>query len=246
MPKHMLIFTYYSIAYVLMAGAKDSNGCGVYLTSSKPTAKHGVPRPAMLGNTNHHGYDTFTHHITSVHMDYIAQTPKIGRKVYSHPSSVINGAVILGDDVSVWPQVVIRGDVHHISVGAGTNVQDHSVLHVTHAGPNNPHGHPLVIGANITIGHRVILHGCTLEDDCFIGMGSIVMDGATVESGAYLGAGCLVPPGKTLSSGWLYLGQPAKAMRKLTDDEKAFISYSAQHYRQLKDQYLSHTHQTAP
>ena len=205
--------------------------------------------PPMLGNTSHHGYDMFISHrlnIENIDMDYLAQTPKVGSKVYLHSSCVINGAVSLDDHVSVWPQVVIRGDVHHISVGAGTNVQDHSVLHVTHAGPNNPDGHPLVIGANITIGHRVILHGCTLEDNCFIGMGSIVMDGATVESGAYLGAGCLVPPSKTLKSGWLYLGQPAKAIRKLTPDEKAFINYSAQHYRQLKDQYLSHSNQTSP
>lgn len=172
-------------------------------------------------------------------MKYIVEKPNIGSNVYLHPSSVINGAVTLGDDVSVWPLVVIRGDVHHISVGAGTNIQDHSVLHTTHAGPHNPNGYPLTVGANITIGHRVILHGCTLEDACFVGMGSIIMDGVTVQSGAYLGAGCLVPPGKTLESGWLYMGQPAKAIRKLTADEAAFIHYSATNYQKLKDQYLS-------
>lgn len=172
-------------------------------------------------------------------MEHLYQQPSLGERVYQHPSSTVIGDVHIADDVSIWPHVVMRGDVHRIEVGAGTNIQDHSILHVTHASNLNPDGFPCVVGEGITIGHRVTLHGCICESHCFIGMHCLVMDGAVIETGAYLGAGCLVPPGKQLAGGYLYLGQPAKAIRPLTSEEKAFIAYSAEHYQRLKNAYLA-------
>jgi carbonic anhydrase/acetyltransferase-like protein (isoleucine patch superfamily) len=132
---------------------------------------------------------------------------------------------------------VLRGDVNSISIGAGTNIQDASVLHVTHGGEHAPGGHALSVGDHVTVGHRVVLHGCRVGDHCLIGIGAIVMDGAVVEDYVILGAGGLVPPGRTLESGFLYVGSPAKRVRPLTEQEKGFLRYSAQHYRLLKDAY---------
>jgi carbonic anhydrase/acetyltransferase-like protein (isoleucine patch superfamily) len=134
---------------------------------------------------------------------------------------------------------VVRGDVNQISIGARTNIQDGSVLHVNHAGEYNPQGNPLVIGHDVTIGHRVVLHGCTIEDECLIGINSVVMDGAIIREQVLVGANSLVPPGKELASGYLYVGSPVKQIRALTATEKAFFKYSAQHYVALKDNYLS-------
>jgi carbonic anhydrase/acetyltransferase-like protein (isoleucine patch superfamily) len=178
--------------------------------------------------------------------DHIAQQPSVGRAVFVHPKAEVIADVHCGDDVSIWPFAVVRGDVHHIHIGARSNIQDHSVLHTTHDGPHNPGGHPLTIGSDVTIGHRVTLHGCTLENQCFIGMGSTILDGACIASGAYLGANCLVGPGKHLAGGYLYLGQPAKAVRPLTADEQAFILYSAQSYVHLKNKYLNQLPHTLP
>lgn len=166
-------------------------------------------------------------------------TPKLGDNVFIDASAVVIGEVTLGDDVSVWPTTVIRGDVHYISIGARTSVQDGSVLHVTHRGPSNPQGHALVIGSEVTIGHMAMLHGCTIGDKVLIGMGSMVMDGAVVESEVVLGAGSLVPPGKTLQSGYLYVGRPAKQVRALNQQELDYFSYSATNYVTWKDQYLA-------
>jgi len=164
--------------------------------------------------------------------------PKLGENTYIHPNAVVIGEVNIGNDSSVWPNVVIRGDVNHIHIGHSTNVQDLSMLHVSHKSSWDPAGAPLIIGNNVTIGHSVILHGCTLEDECLIGMGSIVMDKAIVQKHVLLAAGSLVPEGKVLESGYLYMGRPAKNMRKLSDDELAHFMYSAKHYMKLKDQYL--------
>lgn len=165
--------------------------------------------------------------------------PQLGARVFVDPSAVVLGKVTLGDDVSVWPTVVIRGDVQSISVGARTSVQDGSVLHVTHAGAGNPEGLPLIIGSEVTIGHMAMLHGCTVGDQVLIGMGAMVMDGAVVESQVVLGAGSLVPPGKVLASGYLYVGRPAKQIRPLSEKEMAFFSYTAGNYVQWKDQHRS-------
>ena len=139
----------------------------------------------------------------------------------------------IGEDASVWPLCSVRGDVHDIRIGARTNIQDNSVLHVTHDGDYAPGGYPLIIGDDVTVGHGVIVHACTVGNRCLIGMGSIVLDGAIIEDEVMLGAGSLVSPRKTLESGYLYVGSPAKKVRELNDKERAFFKYSAEHYVKL-------------
>lgn len=168
------------------------------------------------------------------------KAPQLGERVYIDTSAIVIGDVTLGDDVSVWPTTVIRGDVEAIRIGAGSNIQDGSVLHVSHAGDYSPTGHSLNIGDGVTIGHRAVIHGCTIGKCCLIGIGAIVMDGAVLEDYVMLGAGALVPPGKRLESGYLYVGSPAKPSRQLSEQEKRFLEYSYQHYIRLKDQYLNH------
>lgn len=163
--------------------------------------------------------------------------PQIHASAYIHPSAQIIGETILGAEVSVWCNAVIRGDVNHIHIGAGTNIQDLSMLHVSHKSDWDAIGAPLIIGERVTVGHSVILHGCTIGDECLIGMGSIVMDKAVLEPRVLLGAGSLVPEGKTLVSGYLYLGRPAKQLRLLTAQELAYFDYSAQHYMALANSY---------
>lgn len=165
--------------------------------------------------------------------------PLLGNRVYLDSSAVVIGDVSLGDDVSVWPMVVIRGDVESIKIGAGTNIQDGSVLHVSHAGDYSPTGHRLSIGQGVTIGHRAVVHGCSIGNSCLIGIGAIIMDGAVLEDYVMLAAGALVAPGKKLQGGHLYVGAPAKPVRILSETEKAFLDYSYQHYIRLKDQYLA-------
>ncbi|MDH4610624.1 gamma carbonic anhydrase family protein [Pseudomonas sp. BN102] len=170
---------------------------------------------------------------------YQGISPQLGERVFVDASAVVIGDVQLGDDSSVWPLVTIRGDMHSIRIGARTSVQDGSVLHITHAGPFNPDGYPLEIGDDVTIGHKVLLHGCSVGSRVLIGMGSIVMDGAVIEDDVVLGAGSLVPPGKRLESGYLYVGSPVKQARALSDKEKAFFTYSAANYVKLKDLHIA-------
>lgn len=165
--------------------------------------------------------------------------PKFGARVYIDPTASVIGDVALGDDSSVWPGTVIRGDMHRIRIGCRTSVQDLSVLHITHASDFNPGGWPLHIDDDVTIGHKVTLHGCTLGNRILVGIGSIIMDGAVVEDEVIIGAGSLVPPGKTLQSGYLYVGSPCRQARPLTDNEREFFPYTAANYVRLKDQYLS-------
>ncbi|WP_085285247.1 gamma carbonic anhydrase family protein [Colwellia chukchiensis] len=170
---------------------------------------------------------------------YRGITPQLGDAVYIHESAVLVGDIVLGDDVSVWPLVAARGDVNKITIGARSNIQDGTVLHVTRKSATNPDGYPLVIGADVTVGHKCMLHGCTLGDRILVGMGAIIMDGAIVEDDVFIGAGSLVPPNKTLKSGYLYVGNPVKQARVLKESEANFLKQSANNYVELKTEYLA-------
>ncbi|EFB2833739.1 MULTISPECIES: gamma carbonic anhydrase family protein [Escherichia] len=172
--------------------------------------------------------------------------PQIGQRVMIDSSSVVIGDVRLADDVGIWPLVVIRGDVNYVQIGARTNIQDGSVLHVTHKSTANPQGNPLVVGEDVTVGHKVMLHGCTIGNRVLVGMGSILLDGAIVEDDVMIGAGSLVTQNKRLESGYLYLGSPVKQIRPLTDEEKSGLRYSANNYVKWKDEYLDQSNQTQP
>lgn len=163
--------------------------------------------------------------------------PVVPASAYIHHSAQVIGDVVLGENVSVWPMAVIRGDVNSIRIGDNSNIQDLCMLHVSHRRPEDPQGAPLVIGANVTIGHQVTLHGCTIGDQCLIGIGTIVLDRAVIEARVMVGAGSLVPPGKVLKSGYLYMGRPVKEVRPLTEDELAHLQYSAEHYLRVKQSY---------
>lgn len=165
-------------------------------------------------------------------------SPTLGKNVYVDGSARIVGDVVLGDDASIWPLVAARGDVNKIRIGARTNVQDGSVLHVTRKSSQNPEGFPLIIGEDVTVGHKCMLHGCQLGDRILVGMGAIIMDGVVVEDDVFIGAGTLVPPNKRLESGYLYVGNPMQKKRPLKDSELAFLKQSAVNYVVLKDEYL--------
>ncbi|WP_053981086.1 gamma carbonic anhydrase family protein [Marinagarivorans algicola] len=166
-------------------------------------------------------------------------SPVLKTGVFIDPSAVVIGDVELGEDCSVWPCAVIRGDMHHIRIGARTSVQDNAILHITHASDFNHKGWPLVIGDDVTIGHGACLHGCTIGNRVLIGIGATVLDGAEIPDEVMIGAGSLVPPGKKLDSGFLYMGSPCKKSRPLKDSERAFFKYSAQNYITLKNEYLA-------
>jgi len=165
--------------------------------------------------------------------------PTIGSNTYVDKSAVLIGDITLADDVSIWPLVAARGDVNLISIGSRTNIQDGTVLHVTRKSEHNPNGNPLIIGADVTVGHKCMLHGCTLGDRILVGMGAIIMDGAVIEDDVFISAGALVPPNKTLASGYLYVGNPVKQVRPLKESEAAFLKQSAINYVELKNDYLS-------
>ncbi len=165
-------------------------------------------------------------------------SPCLGQRVYIDPAATVIGDVQIGDDSSVWPGVVIRADVNVIRIGARSSIQDGSIVHVSHDGPyTRPGGFPTLIGNDVTVGHAVVLHGCTLEDACLIGMHASVLDGAVVQTHGFVGAGALIPPGKVVGSGELWVGNPAKKLRDLGQREIDSLLYSAQHYVRLKDRY---------
>ena len=166
-------------------------------------------------------------------------TPTLGERCFVDATAVVIGQVSLEDDVSVWPTSVLRGDVCRMHIGARTNIQDGSILHVNAPTPERPDGMPLAIGAEVTVGHGVILHACTIADRCLVGMGSTVLDDAVLEDEVMLAAGSLVTPGKVLGGGQLWGGRPAKPMRPLKPEEITFLGESANHYVELKDRYLN-------
>ncbi|QYR53234.1 gamma carbonic anhydrase family protein [Lysobacter soyae] len=171
---------------------------------------------------------------------YLNHQPTLGERVYIDEAARVIGDVVLGNDVSVWPFTVIRGDVNFVRIGDRTNVQDGTVVHVSHDGPHAKlGGFATVIGADVTIGHKAIVHACRIEDACLVGMGSTVLDGAVIEKHGFLGANALLSPGKVIGSGEMWLGAPAKFVRKLSDAEIEALYYSSGHYVKLKDEYLT-------
>jgi carbonic anhydrase/acetyltransferase-like protein (isoleucine patch superfamily) len=136
---------------------------------------------------------------------------------------------------------VARGDVNYIQIGHRSNIQDGAVLHVSRISSKNPQGFPLIIGSDVTVGHQCMLHGCVLGNRILVGMGAIVMDGAIVQDDVIIGAGSVVPPNKTLASGYVYVGNPVKQVRPLSQDERDFLSVSANNYVVLKNEYLLDT-----
>jgi len=164
--------------------------------------------------------------------------PTLGARAYVDPQACVIGKVTLGADASVWPMAVLRGDVNTIRLGDRTNVQDGSVLHVTHDGPFSPGGLPLVLGDDVTVGHHVVLHACTLGNRILVGMGAVVLDGAVVEDEVIIGAGAVVPPRKRLPSRTLWVGNPARQVRELSARELEQFVYLSRHYVRIKDGYL--------
>ena len=157
--------------------------------------------------------------------------PKLGARVFIAPGAVVVGDVELGDDVSIWFGSVVRGDVHFIRIGDGTNIQDGTIIHVTHD------THPTILGAGVVVGHQAVLHGCTVEDGALVGIGARVLDGAVVEAGAQVGAGAIVTPGHRVPAGHLALGIPARVQRELSDAEKDNIAAIRDRYVALKERY---------
>ncbi len=173
---------------------------------------------------------------------FLQHAPVIDSSAYIDSTAVIIGQVNIAADASVWPLVVIRGDVHEISIGPMSNIQDGSILHVTHRSSHNPNGGPLHIGQGVTVGHGAILHACQIADYCLVGMGSTVLDEAQMEHHSMLGAGSVLPPGKIIKSGELWVGNPAKKVKDLSAAQMDSLEYSAQHYVKLKQQYLNTKH----
>ncbi len=170
------------------------------------------------------------------------QQPNIHSTTYVDETALVIGAVELGEDSSIWPMAVVRGDVNFIKIGDRTNIQDACVLHVTHE--SNEHsvkvtdsqvGYPLIIGDDVTVGHKALLHACTIHNRVLVGMGSIIMDGVIIEDETIIAAGSLVPLNKHLESGYLWVGSPVKKARELTNKEKSYLKYSAEHYVRLKE-----------
>jgi carbonic anhydrase/acetyltransferase-like protein (isoleucine patch superfamily) len=165
------------------------------------------------------------------------KAPIIPDSVWVDGSAVIIGDVVIGQDASIWPMTVVRGDIHRIAIGARSNIQDGSVLHVTHDSRFHPGGFPLIIGDDVTVGHKALLHGCEIGHHCLIGMGATVMDGAVIEPRVILAAGSLVPGGKLLERDSLWRGSPARRVRSLTDGEQEYLDYVAENYVRLARSY---------
>ena len=170
---------------------------------------------------------------------YLGQLPVLGARAYVDPAATVIGDVVLGEDSSIWPGTVVRGDVNHIRIGARTNIQDGAIVHVTHAGPYTGDGFPCVIGDDVSIGHAAVIHACTIEDACLIGMHATVLDGAVVRKHGFVAAGAVIAPGKVVGEGELWMGNPARRVRVLDAAQIEQLYYSAAHYVKLKDRYLA-------
>jgi carbonic anhydrase/acetyltransferase-like protein (isoleucine patch superfamily) len=161
---------------------------------------------------------------------FAGKTPRIDPQAFVAPGARLIGDVEIGPDASIWYNCVLRGDVNRISVGARTNIQDGSVIHVDSPKPGHEAGHPTIIGADVLIGHLAMVHGCILQDRAFVGLGAIVMDGCEIESEAMLAAGAMLTPGKRIPAGQLWAGRPAKYVRDLSPQELAGQREGVAHY----------------
>ena len=168
---------------------------------------------------------------------YNGKQPEIASSAYIDEAALVIGDVTIGADSSIWPMSVLRGDVHSIKIGERTNIQDACVCHVTHDGLYTPGGFPLQVGNDVTVGHRVTLHACTVGDLCLIGMSATIMDGAIIGPKSIIAAAALVPTGMELEGGYLYVGVPVKKVRALTDRELESLEYSARHYVDVKNNH---------
>jgi len=168
---------------------------------------------------------------------YLEHAPQVDNSCYIDSMAVVIGDVHLAENVSVWLFAVVRGDVNSIRIGKNSNVQDHCMLHVSHKKADKPEGSPLIIGEDVTIGHHVILHGCTIGNRVLVGIKTVILDDVIIEDDVMIGAGSLVPPRKRLESGYLYVGSPVQKVRPLTDKEKEFLPYSARHYVKVANNY---------
>ena len=164
-------------------------------------------------------------------------TPQLGSRVFVDDTALVIGDVAIGDDSSIWPHTVVRGDVNRIRIGARTNIQDQCTLHVTHKSQHNPDGVACVVGDDVTVGHQVILHACHIENKCLIGMGAIVMDRVQVGEYSLIGAGSLITENTVLEGGYLWHGRPARRVRVLSNEEREYILYSAQNYVRLAQRH---------
>ena len=171
--------------------------------------------------------------MTGLLLPFKGTTPRIDGSAFIAETATVIGDVEISADAGIWYGCTVRGDVNYIRIGAGTNIQDGSVIHVTTA------KHPTVIGESVTVGHMALLHGCTLQDKSFVGMHATVMDGAVVEAGAMVAAGALVSPGKVVRTGELWGGVPARCLRPMGETERAMIDFTAPHYVNLAREYLS-------
>jgi len=168
---------------------------------------------------------------------FLDKTPVIAESAYVDAAAIIIGDVTIGEDASIWPLSVLRGDDQAIVIGERSNIQDGTIIHIASANELNPHGLPTIIGNDVTVGHKAMLHACTVGNNCLIGMSATVLDGAIIGAGAIVGAGSLVPVGKELAGGYLYIGSPVRRARELNDKEKYFLNYAARHYVELKNQH---------
>jgi carbonic anhydrase/acetyltransferase-like protein (isoleucine patch superfamily) len=174
--------------------------------------------------------------MSAVILPYQGVLPRIAADAFIASTAVVIGAVEIGPEASIWFGCVLRGDSNTISVGARTNIQDGTIIHVNHE-REGAAGTRTVIGSDVTVGHMALLHACTIEDGAFIGMKACIMDGVVVESGGMVAAGALVTPGKRVRKGELWAGSPAKLMRPLSDKEMAYFAYSAKHYCDVAASY---------
>jgi len=163
--------------------------------------------------------------------------PQIADDAWVDETAVVIGNVTIGARSSVWPLCVVRGDIHRIEIGSGTNIQDGSVLHVSHDSHFMPGGAPLIIQDRVTVGHQVVLHGCEIRDLCLIGIGSRLLDRAVLEPQTMVGAGSLVPPGKLLTGGYLWVGTPVQRIRPLKDRELEYLEYVSGNYTKLANEH---------